>query len=197
MITTAFLALSGFALTPQLADTIGMPPLEPPHTVSLAVAFDETHFSAQNLDEVPLLLTFASVNREVETAFWLPAGWRYEEDFPRGTLDGVQLEVFATRPDGWMASGALALESFAPDGSGQLWVLSCGHAVIRGGEGESLVELTPAGSLLPPRVVSFLRRPEPHAHAAPEPLHVPVPRPIDAPKGDKPPKLEKKPLPPV
>ncbi len=195
MITAAF--LTALTLTAG-SQTDEVRPV--PERAALQVEIEETHFMVRSLAEAPLLLVFASEDSNLQTALWLPAGGQYDEDFPRGTLVGLQLEVARPTSHGWLTSGALALDSKAPLGAQLMWVLDCGHAVTQEGEGESFSGITSEGSQLPAQLPTItveeahaeLENIEPH-----DALHVPVLTPTDKPKGDKPPVLRKKPLPPV
>lgn len=170
-----------------------------PERAALQIEIGESHFMARSLTEAPLLVVFASEDDRVQTSFWLAAGGQYDEDFPRGTLAGLELEVARPIAQGWLTSGALDLDLEAPEGASRMWVLECGHAVTAEGEGETLSVVAPAGSHLPPQLnlvtgeqVDAAAKAEAH-----EAFHVPVVTPSEKPKGDKPPKLRKKPLPPV
>lgn len=182
-ILTAFTLAAGL----QANETV-----QTPEGAALRVEIEDTHFKAQSLAETPLLIVFASEDDQLKTAFWLPAGGCYDEEFPRGTLIGLELEVAHQTQGGWITSKALTLDPEAPTGAQLMWVLDCGHAVTQEGEGEPLSALTPDGSVLPPQLNIVAGDHE--AHAA---FHVPVDTPEDKPKGDKPPRLRKKPLPPV
>jgi len=163
------------------------------------IELDETHFSAQSFGETPLFLAVSSEVSGLQFGFWLNAGARYEEDFGRGTLSGLHLEVLSLAEGAPTTTGLFDLEELAPDDHGQLWVLDCGHALTRREEGAALSVATPAGSLLPPELnvpfgVGSLHS-EP-VFAEPGPTHVPVPTPTDQPK-ESPPRKRRRQLPPV
>jgi hypothetical protein len=191
-ILTAFSLAAGLPMNETL-------PANPVDAV-LRVEIEDTHLAAQSLSEAPLLIVFASEDGRLQTAFWLPAGGRYDEDFSRGTLSGLELEVVNQTPSGWLTSGALALAPKAPEGVELLWVLDCGHAVTPSSEGESLDALAPDGSGAPAHLNMIAAPSERCSHGSTEAsaaFHVPVDLPEDKPKGDKPPRLRKKPLPPL
>jgi hypothetical protein len=103
-------------------------------------------------------------------------------------------------PSGWLTSGTLALDPKAPSGVELLWVLDCGHAVTPSNEGSALMALAPDGSGAPAHlnmITAPAERCALAARGAEAALHVPVDLPEDKPKGDKPPRLRKKPLPPL
>ena len=93
------------------------------------IVLDETHFSAQSFGETPLFLAVRSEVSGLQFGFWLNAGARYEEDFGRGTLSGLHLEVLSLAEGAPTTTGLFDLEELAPDDHGQLWVLDCGHAL--------------------------------------------------------------------
>jgi len=196
MITATFLALSGVALPQPQADIAGS--LDAfSADAALVVEIDETSLSAQSFSELEMLLVFAGDDPDLSTTFWLHAGTRYEEEFSRGTLAGLRIDVLLREEGGWRTTGALVLQDDSTS-SNRLRVLSCGHALADDGEGNELRMVTPAGSLLPPQFQEIAEGPPAHHfHLAPSPRHVPVQTPTDKPRGYKPPKLEKKPLPPV
>lgn len=198
------LASLGIALAPQTdgldsAGSLGNFAEE----INLSVRIEETELAAQSLSHHPLLLIFASEDQGLETMFWLPPGARYEEEFPRGTLNGIALEVLSTSDGGWVSTGSILLSDSLPLFTGGLWALDCGH-VLAQSEGESLTAAASAGSTLPPSFI-LLNDQEPTDGGDPETgdtrhspnLHVPVPTPTDQRKENKPPKLRPKPLPPV
>ena len=192
MITAAL--LTSLALTAGPGEDIALP-----ERAALQVEIGETHFMARSLVEAPLLLVFASEDGRLQTAFWLAAGGQYDEDFPRGTLAGLELEVVRPVAQGWLTSGAMDLDGKVLASASLTWVLESGRAVAFEGEGEPLSVVTPAGSHLPPQLnlITSDRPAAPAQAEASEAFHVPVVTPSKKPKGDKPPKLRKKPLPPV
>lgn len=197
MITATFLALSGVALPQPQADIAGSIDELFPADSALVVEIDETHLCAQSFSDFAMLLVFAGDDPDLSTVFWLHAGSRYEEEFSRGTLAGLRIDILMQEEGGWRTTGALALQDDSTS-SNRLRVLSCGHALVDDGEGNELRMESPDGSLLPLQFQEIAEGPPAHhLHLAPSPRHVPVQTPTDKPRGDKPPKLEKKPLPPV
>ncbi|MCB9916063.1 MAG: hypothetical protein H6828_13115 [Planctomycetes bacterium] len=166
--------------------------VQAPERAALGVSVEATHITLVNTFEAPLLLVATSEDGRFQALHWLPAGGRYDEDFPRGTLHGLELEVARPLGQGWLTSGSLDLDPMALE-SAELWVLDCGHAVAREEGGASFSTVAPRGSHLPPQWHSVTADEAQPAAAC----HVPVVTPSDEPKGDKPPKLRRKPLPPV
>lgn len=197
MITATFLALSGAVAPPPQADIAGSVAWAFRAHEALVFEIDETHLSAQSRLDEPLLLIFSGDDPDLSTLFWLPAESRYDEHFQRGTLEGLRVDVLWLGAEGWTATGALDL----PDGSAspsRLTVLTSGHALVDEGDGNGQRLAIAAGSLLPQAFQEVVSFPEDgRLLLAPAPRHVPVQTPTDKPRGDKPPKLEKKPLPPV
>ncbi len=204
MIAAQLLASIGIVLVPQtgaespanLAEVLE-------DSITLSLRIEETELAAQSLTEVPLLLIFASEDQDMHTAFWLPPGARYEEEFPRGTLTGLVLEVLSVTDGGWTSTGSILLGDSLPLLTGGIWALDCGHALAQPND-EPLSAATPAGSTLPARFVMLTEQREnstgEQSHGGDfhlSNLHVPVPTPTDKPKENKPPKLRPKPLPPV
>lgn len=204
MITATLLFGFGLTLAPQDVDALGTLPEQVQSQVRVSLQLEETHFAATNFDSAPVLLVIASEDRRMQMAFWLPAGGSYVEDYARGTLRRLQIEVLSVNDSAWVSTGAYFLSDFMSRGSGALWILNCGHVVTRWGEGEALVAAAPSGSLLPPRVGSMaMGAQERHmaqtgnGESGMDALHVPVPTPTDKPKKDKPPRKRHGQLPPV
>jgi len=197
MITATFLALSGAVAPPPQADIAGSVAETFRAQEALVFEIDETHLCARNRLDEPMMLVFSGDDPDLSTLFWLQAGSRYDEHFQRGTLEGLRVDVLWLGDDGWTATGALDL----PDGSAsssRLTVLTSGHALVDEGDGNGQRLAFAAGTLLPQSFRRIVNSPEEgRLFLAPAPRHVPVQTPTDKPRGDKPPKLDKKPLPPV
>jgi hypothetical protein len=168
--------------------------------LSLAVHTGQTHFTARSLSTIPLLLVFSDEYGDggPEVAFWLPPGASYVESFARGALEGLQLEVVHGGNGQWTSTGTLSLSEPAPAGDTNIWVLGCGHALTGTGGGAALTVQAPNGSSLPAQLSNCgasIGATANNNHSAA--FHVPVPAPSVKPKENKPPKLGKKPLPPV
>ena len=156
----------------------------------------ETRFSARNLGLEPLLLLIEDTPGGLGTALPLAPGAIYEEDFVRGTLAGLALEL--VRP-GSASTGRLDLDLVLPDAHGRIWLLDCGLARIESSTGTTETAAPAEGSLLPPVAAALLAPAGPCAQslmAEPGPTHVPVPTPSDSP-GRAPPKQRRRQLPPV
>ncbi|MFT7671407.1 MAG: hypothetical protein ACI8X5_004125, partial [Planctomycetota bacterium] len=130
MITATILAGFGIALAPQTGDAnVLSSHVELDSSITLSLQIEETHLAVQSLIDAPQLMIFASGDDGSQAAFWLPPGARYEEDFPRGTLTGIELEVLTVTAGAWVTTGSLVLSDSLPSLVGGLWVLDCGHAV--------------------------------------------------------------------
>ena len=196
MIAATLLVSFGLTTPAQpSAPTLAVAPAE----ARVHIELEETRFSAQSHADGPLLFVVASEESGLRSGFWLPAGARYEEDFARGTLTGLMLEVLDVSNGARESSGALRLDDLAPDEHARLWVLEDGHAWTSRGEGAALSAATPAGSLLPPELRAHFSvgpRDAAPTPTVPGPTHVPVPTPTDKPK-DTPPRKRRRQLPPV
>ena len=108
-------------------------------------------------------------------------------DFPRNTLAGTTLALVVMSPSGRLTSGAYSVDGILEGGFRAVWFESVGRTVHAWGE-------LPTGPGYIAPVASGLR-------AATVPVtpsvHVPVVIPANKPKGDLPPRIEPKPLPPV
>ncbi|HIG10075.1 MAG: hypothetical protein ABGY71_08855 [bacterium] len=194
MITAAILASLSLASPAPAAA-----PLAPVPAV-LEVHYSNTHLQLRSLTGEPLLVIFSSASSGLETVFWLSPGGQYDEEFPRGTLFGLDLEVVQDSQLGWITSGAIAFDPKSFGVTDSLWVQPCGHSVMQSGSGGPAFGLAPGQSHLPAEL-GVLGPDEAHAtsgggHAEPA-FHVPALTPTNKPKGDHPPRLRKKPLPPV
>lgn len=175
------------------------PPPETCSEASLTVRVEETRFTAVNTSIEPLLLAFACGRHEPELVFWLPPHGRVESAFPSGSMSDVQIEVVQRSSNGWTSSGAweLSLPTFAR--ARDAWAFPSG-VVLAASEGEPIAREIPFGSLLPAHLAPFVSAPGSESDSSlpsAAPLHVPIPPPSEKPAGDKPPKLEDRPLPPV
>jgi hypothetical protein len=204
MITATLLASIGIALAPQ--NVLSLESLKPEVQGALSVSLhlEETRFAARSLSGAPMLMIVADRFHGIENALWLPPGATYNELFPRGTLDSLQLELLSITDGVWTSTGALFLSDFMPNGNGQLWVLDCGHVLTQSEEDAVLTVASPAGALLPSELNAMTDEFPAHGESTGVQLgvdgiqlHVPVPTPTDKPKEDKPPVKRRRQLPPL
>ena len=192
----AALVAAGSAFAPCPAAECGPAALDEHARVVLRI--EEMHASIENRSHAPVLIALGNQGREASRFLWLPAGARLDQTFPRGAR-GLEIEVVQQGEAGWTSSGALRFE---PEQAGPLE-----SALLPDGSAHAMQDgrgIAPAGtqSILPSRAFRLLSLPSGGTSGSlPEsdgsPLHVPVPQPSNRPSGDKPPKLEEKPLPPV
>ena len=164
--------------------------------VQAGVHVTPTHLVARNYSNVPQLFVFVDVRNDQRSLRALGAGASLEYDYPREALENVRLEVLACDAGAWSFSGLLDLSGALSSGEQTLWFQNhAGRATTWLQNGTELVELHPDATVLPAPWHTSLDA----NLAAPAcaPTHVPVVTPSNRPKGDAPPKLERRPLPPV
>ena len=203
MITVTLLASIGIALAPQDSMSVEDLPRHVAQQLSVCLHLEETRFTARSFDEAPVLMIVSDPHHGNQGAFWLPSGATYVEEFPRGTLEALQIEMLSIADGDWQNTGLFFLGDFMPQSSGQLWALDSGHVLTQTTEGAPLSVATPAGSLLPAELLALTNAISTHSDsvdvqgsAAGAPMHVPVPTPSDVPK-DTPPRKRNKQLPPL
>lgn len=164
--------------------------------VQAAVHVTPTHLVARNYSAVPQVLVFVDVRSQERSFRALGAGASVEYDYPRDALESVRLELVCAGDGAWSSSGLLDLSGALRLGEETFWFQDePGRTFAWLQEGAELTLLDPLESTLP----AALRAPPPARFATPPctPTHVPVVTPSNRPKGDAPPKLERRPLPPV
>ena len=131
----------------------------------------------------------------------LPPHGSLDHALPAGTLDSLTLEVVsrAIPSNGgspWRTSGELGLREIAAQRYDALWIeAAAGHNHVWGERGESFGSLAPQSERKSDATLhAECESPDPQAVFS---AHVPVVTPGDKSKGDLPPRLEKKPLPPI
>lgn len=196
MILAPLAALVAVGIVPLPCQTAHSTPGASEERAAVVLRVEEMQASVENQGPSAVLLAFASHGREALHFRWLPAGARAQSAFPRGAR-GLEVEVVQRGPAGWTSTGALRFEP-SSEGPLETAVLADGSTVAtEGGRGLPRASVP---SLLPARAFRLLGLPPQHLTTdlpASAPLHVPVPQPTNRPSGDKPPKLEDKPLPPV
>jgi hypothetical protein len=160
--------------------------------LELVARLGETRMSAHNPGERPQLLIVGEVDGDARARTWLAPGASLETRFPPGSLDGLALEVVSFGPGGVTSSGALALAELAAAGFDAVWIETSSLGSQTWGRSGALTSALSASSLGLSGLSANAPRPAP-----PKPVHVPVVTPADRRNGDVPPRLEKKPLPPL
>jgi hypothetical protein len=203
MITATLLASIGIALAPQDSMSVEDLPQQVSQELSVSLHLEETRFTARSFAAAEVLMIVSNPHHGILSTFWLPSGATYIEEFQRGTLEALRLEMLSIADGEWITTGHFFLGDFMPHSSGELWALNCGHVLTQTAEGAPLSVATPAGSLLPPELLEVTNAFSTHrvsvdvqSSTAGAPLHVPVPTPTDVPK-DTPPRKRHKQLPPL
>lgn len=160
----------------------------------LTLVVEETRLSLASTSLEPLLLLVVGREEAPRVAAWLPCGVELETSFARGALDGLRFEVVQHVAGAWRSTGTLSFPAAGADGAEIAWVFPSGVALSASADGP-ITPLLAGGSVLPLSGAPWAATPA--GNAAPTPLHVPVPEPSDRPEAGTPPKLEKRPLPPV
>ncbi|MFT7486468.1 MAG: hypothetical protein ACI9F9_002323 [Candidatus Paceibacteria bacterium] len=204
MSTVTLLASIGIALAPQTFNVSVDFPAAVMETARVTLQVEETHFAARSYSDAPLLIVVASEDGSSKSAFWLPAGAGYVEDFARGTLQSLQIEVLSIVDGDWSSTGSIYLADFLAQESDELLVQDCGHVLARLGENETVTVVNSSNTLMPQGLNSALKANREHRSAVingrggtASHFHVPVPTPTDKPKEDKPPRKRHRQLPPV
>lgn len=157
-----------------------------------------TRLVARNYSSTPQLFVFRDAETDRRALRTLQPGATIAYDYARETLDDVRLEVIAQIGGEWSWTGSLDLSGALVLGEETLWIQSRpGHAAVwmqTGEEEPVLTSVTSDESVIPEE-----QRRESIDASMPAcaPAHVPVVNPGPRPKGDAPPKLERRPLPPV
>jgi hypothetical protein len=164
--------------------------------VQAGVHVTPTHLVARNYSALPQVLVFVDA-RTLDASFRaLGPGATLEYDYSRDALERVQLEFVTSAGGAWSSSGLLDLSGALRSGEQTYWIQDQpGRTFAWLQTGAELELVDPNESTLP----DSARAPIDASLAAPActPAHVPVVTPSNRPKGDAPPKLERRPLPPV
>jgi hypothetical protein len=148
-----------------------------------------TRLLAVNVSDRPQVLLFRNLDGALLASTVLPVGGELAQRFPEGTLERLTLELGSRRGSRALGSGRLPLGPLSHQtfetvwfhaGAGRLnaWGLEHGTFTLLAPEGSS------AGGTL-------------NATAPVPPAHVPTVVPQDKSKGDLPPRLEQRHLPPI
>jgi hypothetical protein len=162
----------------------------------------DSWFVAENRSEHVEVLFVGSAEIGTMPPVKLLPGVRLAYPFPRGTLGELLVELVVLDRDGWQNSGAFAIASLRSAEEGALWLTTnelAPTAWIRAGI--DIERLAPQAELLPRAVLEAGARTlidyTKDERGLRAPVHVPVIVPGGNEKHDRPPILEKKPLPPV
>ncbi|MBI5362665.1 MAG: hypothetical protein HZA53_05765 [Planctomycetes bacterium] len=164
--------------------------------VQAGVHVTPTHLVARNYSALPQLIVFVDARSQAATLRALGPGATLEYDYSRDALENVRIEFVTAAGGAWSTSGLLDLSGALRLGEETFWFQDQpGRTFAWLQQGAELTLLDPRESTLP----SAVQAPSDAALMAPTctPTHVPVVTPSNRPKGDAPPKLERRPLPPV
>lgn len=154
----------------------------------LSLSLSSTHLCALNHGDAPLVLLFSGADDARREQLVIPAGARIEARFAPAVLRGLEFVVAGRNGCGPVRSERYSLDALRARGAGELWfdLESCGvSAWVRRADWLHGVDALghDNGRTSPP---SNLTAP-----------HVPVITPHDGQIRQAPPRLERKPLPPV
>ena len=181
-----FLAVAASLWFAPAEDTLPDPGQEA--ELELAAVLETTRLALLNPTNAPALVrVLDGRGSELET-FAVAAYGERVLDFPRNTLAGTTLALVVASPSGRLASRAYSVDGILAGGFRAVWFESVGSAVYAWGE------LPTGPGYIEPVAISL-------SGLVPAPItpvaHVPVVIPANKPKGDLPPRIEPKPLPPV
>ncbi len=155
----------------------------------LGLHVSATSLSAVNTSDAPIVLVVRGRADARESRVVIPAHGRFDTRFTPGTLRDLELVVLSRRENGLRRSEAFALEALRDRGFDALWFdvePAKVSAWVR--EGERFDGIDNQGRL---------NGGQTHGRSAPAALHVPVITPNDGQPRETPPRLDRKPLPPV
>jgi hypothetical protein len=181
-----FLAVAASLWFAPAEDTLPDPGQEA--ELELAAVLEAARLALVNPTHAPALVrVLDGRGSELET-FAVAAYGERVLDFPRNTLAGTTLALVVMSSSGRLASGAYSVDGILEGGFRAVWFESVGRTMNAWGElptGPGYIEPVPTslgGAATAPVTPS---------------VHVPVVIPANKPKGDLPPRIEPKPLPPV
>jgi hypothetical protein len=160
--------------------------------LEMVARLGESRLRAHNASERPLLLVLGELGGALRARTWIAPGTGLDTRFPPGSLAGLALEVVSFGPHGPSSSGALPLEVIAAASYDAFWVETSElGSQAWGKSGQVVSAIEPNDLQLASLALSAA------APRATQPAHVPVVTPADRKNGALPPRLEKKPLPPI
>jgi hypothetical protein len=162
-----------------------LPDLGKEAELELAAILETTRLALVNPTGAPALVRVLDDQGSALETLAVPAFGERVFEFPRHTLAGTSLAVVVASPSGRIASGVYSVDGMLAGGFRAVWFESVGIALNAWGE-------LPTG----PAFIAPLQRIPLAAPVAPT-FHVPVVIPANKPKGDLPPRIAPKPLPPV
>ena len=164
-----------------------LPDLGKTAELELAAILETTRLALVNPTGAPALVRVLGEHGTALETIAVPAFGERVLEFPRNTLAGTTIALIVAAPSGRIASGAYSVDGILEGGYRAVWFESVGTAVHAWGE-------LPSGPAFIEPVPTSVRTP---LTAPVAPFHVPVIIPANKPKGDLPPRIAPKPLPPV
>jgi len=169
--------------------------------IDVTLQATDTHFVAENNSNGSALLFFGNEEFGHVSIQRLNAGEAMIIPFARGTADELSVEVVTFDGENWSNTGALSLEAIRMAEQHALWIeVVSGHAIGWMESGRELQHAVPTTGLLPKafvRSTSGLHDYSDPTLSAPAATHVPAITPAGDKRGNTPPVIDEKPLPPV
>jgi hypothetical protein len=166
-------------------------------TIQAGIHVTPTHLTARNFSHLPQLLVFSDAETDLRTLRALEAGATLELDFARDALTTARLELLHYSRGTWTPSGTFDLSTALTSGESTFWFQPVAGTIHTWSQSGATLDLLESDETALPETL----RPPTTATVATAttcaPTHVPVVTPGQRPKGDRPPKLERRPLPPV
>lgn len=179
--------LLSVALGPALLEPA--PDLEPSARIEVLARVRPGSFLAINPSGRAQWLLFGDPLGTVRASVVLAPGGDFESRFPVGLLDTLALEVLSNGPEGLVSSGAHSLAALRDGDFDSILVETTPRGTLTWGQDETGTKLLTAQCDLS-GVSTF-------GASAARPTHVPVVTPAGKKTGDRPPRMGKKPLPPL
>jgi hypothetical protein len=166
-------------------------PLERPAALELVVRVEESRLCLFNPTDAPELVVLAAPGHEPRATVAVPAHTALEYRFVSRALDGLEITIYARGDDGLHKSRSVSFDELrSSTGEQTTSFVACGdhvHPWVRDGLHWIKIDPPDAGHGSLP-----CNTPNPPAST-----HVPAITPSDCQRANLPPRLEKKPLPPV
>jgi hypothetical protein len=156
--------------------------------LELAAILETTRLALVNPSAATALVRLLDDQGSALETIAVPAFGERVLEFPRNTLAGTSLALVVATPSGRLVSGSYSVDELLAGGFRAVWFESVGSSLDAWGElptGPAFIEpvpTSPRSALTAPVGPTF---------------HVPVVIPANKPKGDLPPRIAPKPLPPV
>ena len=165
-------------------------------TIEVVLQATQNHFAAENRSAGFHLLVFGSEELGIFAVLRLNPGQRIVHAFPRGSIEDVLVEVVTVDDHAWRNTGALPVPAVRRSAQGTLWIIGARDRSVAWGRLPGGIEHVAASAeLLADETLAA--HPGLRDHSSALATHVPVPLPTLDKKGNRPPVLDKKPLPPV